>query len=157
MKKLMYAGALTLAMTALIYPDYAGARDDSGRVTHIDSSVQFPPTKARIFRHTLRLHVPQNSSPLSQLSIQVPAGLTASNNISIYDHSGREINANVSVNGSQIILMFTQPITPGTKINIELNDIRRTGVSNAWLYPVSVRLAGSNADIPIGIANLRVY
>ena len=154
MRTLIYA-AVVLAIAAPISADYASARTEP--TPHIDGSVQFPQTRARNFRHTIRLHIPQGSSPLSQLSIDVPTGLTVRNNITVTDNSGREINANVSINGNKVIIDFNQPVTPESQLEIDLNDVIRTGVSNAWLYRVSTKFVGNNIHIPIGIAQLRVY
>ena len=153
MKTLVHATAFTLAAVAFVSADYASARPDAGRVIYnIQSSTEFPKNSARVVRHTFRLHVPQESKALSHLSIDVPSGLTVSDNISVSDQSGREIDTNVSLNGSQVIIAFTQPIDPGTRLRIDMHNIRRTGVSNAWLYPVSARFVGSNVHIPIGTA-----
>ncbi|MFB2920647.1 DUF2808 domain-containing protein [Aerosakkonema funiforme] len=154
---LIYAAALTLAAGLKAPAVYGNHTTAASRFPYIVSSVQFPPTKARIFRHTFRLQIPEGNSAISQLNINVPSGLTVRDNISISDQSGRNINANVSVNGSQVIVVFPQPVVPGTRLKIEMNNVRRTGVSNAWLYPVSARFVGINADIPIGVAEFHVY
>ncbi|HAZ43391.1 MAG TPA: hypothetical protein DCZ55_02625, partial [Cyanobacteria bacterium UBA11371] len=87
----------------------------------------------------------------------VPTGLTVRNNITVTDNYGREINANVSINGNKVIIDFNQPVTPESQLEIDLNDVRKTGVSNAWLYRISAKFVGNNIHIPIGIAQLRVY
>lgn len=154
MKTLIYAAAV-LAIAAPISADYASARTEP--TPHIDGSVQFPTTRARNVRHTIRLHIPQGSSPVSQLIIDVPTGLRVRKNITVTDNSGRKINANVSINGNKVIMDFTEPVTPDSQLEIDLNDVRITGVSNAWLYPISAKIVGNNLHIPIGIAQIRVY
>ena len=157
MKKLIYAAALTLATISFNPVAYRNPMTAAVRFPYIVSSVQFPQTKVRFFRHSFRLQIPEGNSALSQLNIEVPDGLTVRNNISVSDQSGRKINTNISVNGNKIIIAFPQPVAPVTRLNIEMNNVKRTGVSNAWLYPVSVRFASSNADIPIGVAEFPVY
>lgn len=154
-RTLIYAAAFSLVATVLISADYASAR--AGRFTHIDSTFQFPSSKARNFRHTIRLHIPQEGRAISQLSIEVPPGLTVRNNITISDQSGRRIKANTSVNGNKIILAFPELVAPGTRLNIDLNKVIRRGFSNGWLYSVSEKNPGINADIPIGVAQFRTY
>ena len=155
MKTLIYATAFTLITATAIYPDYVSARE--GQFTHVDSTFQFPPTKAKNFRHTIRLHIPQNSSPVSQLSIDIPADLTVENDINVSNQSGKKINTNTSVNGSQIIIAFPEPVPPGSKLNIDMNDVTRRGSSNAWLYHVFAMPIDSNTNTSIGVAQFRVY
>jgi hypothetical protein len=155
MRILIYAVALSLVATASIHTDYASARTE--RFPHVDSTVQFPQSKWRIVRHTIRLDIPQESSALSQLSIDVPGGLTASNDISVSDQYGRKINTNVSVNGSKVTLTFPKSVAPGTLLDIDMNNVKISGVSNAWLYHVSAKLVGTDADTILGAAQFRVY
>ncbi len=155
MKKLIYAATFTLIAATAISPKYVSARE--GQFTHVDSTFQFPPTKARNFRHTIRLHITQNSSAISQLSIDIPTGLTVKNDISVFNQSGDKINTNTSVESSKIIISFPTPVAPGSRLNIDLNDVTRLGVSNAWLYHIFARSIDSNADTSIGVAQFRVY
>jgi hypothetical protein len=155
-KTVIYTAVLSLLYTAAI-PAYSVSADIGRKYLHIDDTEQFPQSKATNFRHTFELHIPQSSNALSQLRIQVPPGLTVKNNISIYDQSGQEINANVSVEGRQIIIAFPEPITSGTELDINMNQVRRSGVSNAWRYRVSAKFIGNDAEVPIGVAAFRVY
>ncbi|HEY9668888.1 MAG TPA: hypothetical protein V6C91_18910 [Coleofasciculaceae cyanobacterium] len=154
---LIYAAAFTLIAAALIPANSATARTDQGNSPHVDSTVQFPQTKWRIVRHTIRLHVPQKSSALSQVILDVPVGLTASNDIILSDSSGQKINANVSINGRQVTLAFPQPIASETKLDIDLNNVKISGVSNAWLYRVSALFVGLDRELPLGVAQFKVY
>ena len=154
MRTLIYA-AVALILAASIPADNASARTEGN--PHIDGAVQFPQNRWRIVRHTIRFHIPQGSSPLSQLNIDVPEGLRISDNIALTDKSGRKIDANISIMGNKVIVDFPQPIAPESKLKIELNNVRVRGVSNGWLYRVSAKLVGLEADVPIGIARIRVY
>lgn len=157
MKTLIYAAAFTLAAAASIPAAYANTRTEAGRFPHIDSSVQFPQTRWRIVRHTFRLHIPQESSALSQLSINVPTGLKVRNTINVSDQAGHKIDTNISVNGSKIILAFPEPVAPGSRLNIAMKNVKISGVSNAWLYPVSAKPVGFDTDIPVGVVRFKVY
>jgi hypothetical protein len=153
-RTLIYA-AVSLAIAALISADYASARTESS--PHIDGAVQFPQNRSRIFRHTIRLHIPQGSSHLSQLMIDVPEGLRVSNDITITNNSGQETNADVAIMGDKVIINFPQTITPNSKLELDLNYVERRGISNAWLYRVTAKFVGLDAALPIGIARIRVY
>lgn len=158
MKRLINAAVLTLAIASSVPAAYGNSIINAGRVPRIVSSVEFPRVRRwRIVRHTFRLQIPQESRDLSHLSIDVPAGLTVKNNITVTDQSGRKINTNVSVNGSKVIVAFPEPVAPVTRLKIDMNKVKVSGRSNAWLYRVSAKLVGLNADIPVGIARFRVY
>lgn len=156
-KTLICAVAFSIVAAASIPAAYASPRMDGERFPHIDTSMQFPQGKMRNFRHTLRLYIPKESSALSQLIIDVPVGLALSNDITVADQSGRKIDANVSVNDNKVIVAFPQTVAPETQLNIHMNRVRRLGVSNAWLYHVAAKLVGNEADIPLGVAQFRVY
>ena len=154
MKTLIYA-AVALAITAPISAEYASAITESS--PHIHGTVQFPQNRSRIVRHTIRLCIPQGSSHLSQLTIDVPEGLRASDNITITNNSGQKINADVAIMGNKVIINFPQPITPDSKLELDLNYVERNGISNAWLYRVAAKFVDSDTHIPIGTAQIRVH
>jgi Protein of unknown function (DUF2808) len=160
---LIYAIVLTLSSTAIIAPSHASARTDDGRVPHIDGNAQFPPTPwgiGGIFRHTFRLHIPQNSKAVTQLIIKIPDDVTLNNNLSnidVVDENEHKISANVSVNGKTILLAFPEPVAPNTKFGIDLNKIKRRNLGNGSVYSFSAKEVGINAEIPIGIAWFRLY
>ncbi len=160
---LIYAAVLILSITSVIAPSYASAKTDNGRVPHIDGNAQFPSTRWGIggtFRHTFRLHVPQNSKAVTQLLIKIPDNVTISSgikNIDVVDENEHKINTNVSVNGKKILLAFTKPIAPNTKFDIDLNKIKRQNLGNGSVYSFSVKEVGIDAEIPIGVAWFRTY
>lgn len=155
MKRLICSTAVALALTVPIAADYASAR--IGSTPHIDGAVQFPQTRSRIVRHTIRLHIPQGRSPLSHLTIDVPEGLIVSNNITLTDDVKGKINADFSIVDNQIVVKISQPLASESKLKLVLNDVTIRGVSNAWLYRISTKLVGINGEIPIGVAQIRVY
>lgn len=157
---LIYAVVLILSSTAIIAPSYGSARTDDGNVPHIDGNAQFPPTRWGTFRHTFRLHVPQNSKAVTQLIIKVPDNVTVSNNvknIDVVDENEHTINTNISVNGKTILLIFPEPVAPNTKFDIDLNKIKRRNLGNGSVYSFSAKELGLNAEIPIGVAWFRFY
>ena len=157
MRTLIYGGVFALSAAVLVPAVHASTRTGAENFPHIDSSVQLPETKARIVRHTFRLHIPQGSRAISQLKISVPAGLTVRDDISISDDSGQKIDTKVSVNSNQVILTFSQPVSAETTIKIALNKVITSGVSSAWMYQVAAKSVGDDADIPLGMARVRSY
>ncbi len=163
MKKTLIDAVLALATAVLISPSYASARTNDGRVPHIDGNVQFPSTRrgiGGIFRHTFRLHIPQNSKAVTQLLITVPDNVTVSNdikNIDVAYENEQKINTNVSVNSRTILLAFTEPIAPNTKFHIDLNNIKRSTLGNGSVYRFWAKESGIDAEIPIGVAHFRIY
>ena len=112
------------------------------------------------FRHTFRLHIPKNSKAVTQLLIKVPDNVTISNSIQdidVVDEKGQKINTNVSVNGKTILLAFTEPVAPNTKLKIDLNKIKKQNIGNGSSYRFSAREVGIDAEISIGVAWFRLY
>lgn len=156
-KILIFTTALTLVVAPFDSATYGSTPTATGRVPHIYGSVQFPQNRWRIVRHSFRLVIPQESKALAQLSISVPENLTVRDNINVSDQAGRKIDTDISINGSKIILTFSKPIVPGTRLKIAMNKVKISGRSNSWLYRISTRLVGIDADLPIGIARFRAY
>lgn len=157
---LIYAALLTLSSTAIIAPSYASYSIHESAVPHIYGNTQFPRTRWGNFTHTFRLHVPQNSKAVSQLTIKVPDSVTVSNNasnITVADENGQKINANTSVNSKTIVLAFTQPIAANTKFNIELKNIKRHSLAGKSVYTFSAKEVGIDAEIPLGVASVTLY
>ncbi|WP_337884470.1 DUF2808 domain-containing protein [Fischerella thermalis] len=161
MKKLLiYSATLVLTSIALLSPSYATANTDDGKVPHIDGNVQFPPTRWRIVRHTIRVHVPKNSKALTELSINAPDTITISSdikNIKIVDEKEQKIDANISVNGRNIQIAFAEPVAPNTKFNVELKNVKRRLLGNGYIYQLTAKFVDSDAEIPIGVAQFRLY
>lgn len=156
-KILIYTAALTLAITPLNSATYGSTPTATGRIPHIYGSVEFPQNRQRLVRHSFRLVVPQESKALSQLNISVPNNLTVRDDINVSNQAGREIDTDISINGSKIVLAFSKPVAPGTRLRVAMNDVKISGRTKSWLYRISTRLVGIDADLPIGIARFRTY
>ena len=157
MKRLIPAVALTLTIASLNSAAFGYTQIKSRNFPYIVGAEQFPETKTRLVRHSLRLKIPEGSKALSQMTITVPKGLTVRNDIDISDQSNQKIDANITVKDRAITIAFPQQLTPGTELKIDLNRVLISGTSNGWLYPVSVRLVGLDVDIPIGIFRVRPF
>ncbi|MCC5641780.1 hypothetical protein LC607_02155 [Nostoc sp. CHAB 5824] len=157
LKKFIFTTAVSLTLTASFSAVHASQTPANKSFPHILSTVQFPQIKWGTVRHSFKLEIPQNSSAITQINIDVPPGLSVKNNFSISDQSGRKIQANTTVNGSKITIAFAQVVAPANILNIDMNRVIRRGTSNAWLYRVSAKFVGSDAEIPVGVAQFRIY
>lgn len=54
-------------------------------------------------------------------------------------------------------MVFPKPVVPGTILKIAMKNVKISGISNAWFYPVSVKLVGIETDISIGMVQFKVY
>lgn len=156
MGRILYMAALTLMITFSNLAAYGKLLMAIDRVPRIVSSVQFPQTKWRIVRHSFQIKIPQGSSAISQLIIGVPQGLTISNNINVFDQSGKIVANDISEDGSKITISFPKSVAPGNRLKVVMKNVKILERSTAWLYPVSARLVGMNANIPLGLARFRV-
>lgn len=154
---MIYAAALTLSFAALVPDAQAIAIKDNSRFTHVVSSGQFPEGKMRIVKHTFLLQISQEDSAISQLSIDIPIGLALTNNISASDQMGQKIDASILLKDNKIIMVFSQPVAPGTRLNIAMNDVKIVGISNVWLYRIYAKYVGIDAEFSLGVAQVRVY
>ena len=160
MKKILISSTLLVVTTFLLFPNYAIAKNNNSSVTHIDGNVQFPLTRWQIVRHTFRIHVPKNSKALTELIINIPDNITLSNdikNIDVVDESEHKINTNASVNGRTILLAFPEAVPPNTKFYLDLKNIKRPTISRNSIYHLSVKMVGSDTEIPIGVAEFHTY
>lgn len=157
MARILFTAVLTLIVTSFNLAAYEKPLTAIDRVPRMVSSVQFPQSKWRIVRHSFQVNIPQGSNAVSQLLVSVPQGLTASNNINVFDKSGKIIANSISKDSKKITISFSEPVAPGNRLKVVMKDVKIMGRSNAWLYPVSARLVGINANIPLGIARFRVY
>ena len=157
MAKILFTAVLTLIVTSFNPAAYGKSLAAIDKVPRIVSSVQFPQSKWRIVRHSFQVNIPQGSNAVSQLLISVPQGLTTSNNINVFDKYGKIIANSISKDGKKITISFSEPVAPGNRLKVIMKDVKILGRSNAWLYPVSARIIGMNANIPLGIARFRVY
>lgn len=159
-RTLIYAAAVTLTLTLSVSSTYAHPTTESLNSPHVISLNESPQgiRHLRVVRHTLRLEIPQQCKALSQLTIEAPSHITVRDNIDVSDQSGKKINANISINDKKVILAFTEPVAPNTVLTIAMNNVKKSTVTTGdKLYKISARLEGNNAELPIGIAQLRSY
>ncbi|MDM9383614.1 DUF2808 domain-containing protein [Chlorogloeopsis sp. ULAP01] len=155
-RMLIYTATFALAIASVISVGYASANADD-EVSNVDNSLQLPPIQWRLVKHTFRLHIPRNNKALSQLIIDTPPTVAVSNDMEVLDEKGQRININISVNGSKIIINFPEIVIANTKLNINLNKVKQPTQGPASVYKLSVKVVGSNKDIPVGIAQFPTF
>ncbi len=157
-KSIIYALTLALASTLFIPTNYARANNDNATLPHIDGNSQFPQSKWAPVRHSFDLHIPKNSKAVSQLIIQVPDVIKISdkNRIDVVDTQGQKIDTSISVNGKIVVLTFPNTVAPNTKLEIDINNVKRLIRGNGPVYQMSAKFVGSDAVLPICLIRFRV-
>ncbi|PSB45835.1 hypothetical protein C7B77_25035 [Chamaesiphon polymorphus CCALA 037] len=113
------------------------------------SNYTFPSARASIARHTLRLAIPTNSKSVSALKLTAPAGFTLNQKVAVFDNkTGKSLPINVSIAGQTVELSFDRAISPGTAIDIELNNVSVWGT--ARYYDLAVKFASDNPNVNDG-------
>lgn len=156
MKKLIFAAVFTLLLASSI--PAAGAEELGGDINtpHLIHSSGHP-TGALTPVHHFELQIAGGA--LSQLSIELPEGLSLREGIAVTDdRSGQTIDATVSVTGRKHTISFSQPVPSGTVLSIFLNGVKTSDyLGRTWLYPISGRLVGMRAEIPLGTGRIQTY
>lgn len=128
---------------------------------YISHSEEFPqwikPHAGNVVRQSFELDIPSNSNAISQIDIAIPDGLKVSDKITVSSLSGGNVNSKVAINNHTIIIDFPQTVSPGTKLEIDMNKVRMLLVDNSWIYKVSVKPVHENTEIPIGVVRFRAY
>lgn len=79
------------------------------------------------------------------------------NDITVRDRAGKKLDGNTSVSDRTVTINFPQTVRPGSRLNINMNKVLICGISSGWLYPIDAKFVGNNAEIPIGVARVRIY
>ncbi len=151
MKRFSYAIALTLALTTAIPP----AQSHEAGVTHLHNSAALPNNAIAAFAtYRVRLHV--ETKPLTQLSINLPEDLRVTEAVEITNQAGQRVDARVTVENGAFTIAFTQPVSPETLLQIDLNGVRTSDlVGRTWLLPIAMRNTNGTANIPLGFARIQ--
>ncbi len=148
---------VAIASIALIYSSYANAKTNDSLAPNVENKLQFTTTSWRLVKHSFRLNIPQNDKPLSQLIIETPSTVAVSNDIEVLYRNGQKVNINVSVNGKQIIIDFPEKVISNTKLLINLNKVKQPITGPASVYHLSVKVVGSDIEIPVGVAQFPTF
>jgi hypothetical protein len=159
MKTLIYAAAAILASIASIPTSQAAGAPSDAKVSYIIYSTAYP-KNARVQNATYHIGVEVAGYSLSQLSIEIPELVKTRRGIAITDQFGKEVDAIVSFKGRLATIAFAQPVSPGTTLELDMKGVNTLGtgrLGRTWLFPISSRYVGLNADIPLGTARIQSY
>ncbi|HBE18742.1 MAG TPA: hypothetical protein DEG17_12025 [Cyanobacteria bacterium UBA11149] len=158
MKRLLCTATLTLALTSLV-PAARAYHNPSAyqNVTHFVHSGAHP-NSARVPNATHHFELKVAGNTISKLSIHLPEGIRISQGIEVTDDGGNKIDATISINDTNATIAFTQPVSPGTRLSIEMKGVKTPFyLAHDWLYHVFITQVGMTAQIPIGTANIQTY
>ncbi|QLE46256.1 hypothetical protein FD723_39375 (plasmid) [Nostoc sp. C052] len=152
-RTLIYAAVCSLATTAFISPNYANAKIDNNKVASIENNIQSTPAGWQFVKLAFQLHVPKKGKALSHLIIDVPSTVAVSNDIDVLDDKGQKIKINISLNSRRIIIDFPEPVTSNTtNLLINLNKVYQSTLGSTSIFHLSVKVIGSDVEIPVGVA-----
>ncbi len=156
MKKLIYAAAFTLLLASNASATVAGGAIQNANVPHLIHSGAHP-NKARFQGATHHFEVHVQGKALSALAIELPEDVKLRSGIEVKNPSGQKIESQVSVNNRKATVVFSQPISPDTTISIDMRGIQTPGYSRNWMYAISGKMVGINAEIPLGTVLIQTY
>ncbi len=156
--KIKIISLIVFGIAFTVFAGNATAKIDNNRANQIEDSSQLP-LNQRFVKHTFRLHVPKNGKPLSELIIDAPATVAVSSDINVLNDNGQKLNINISVNDRRITLNFPETVTYATtkKLLISLNKVKQPRSGSDSIYNLSVRVIGSETEIPIGHAQFQTF
>jgi hypothetical protein len=149
-KTLTFASALALAVLSMMPSAFAGEANFS----HFDRAIAIP-TNSRLSLATYQLEFYVAGQPLEELSIDLPKGIHVKKGIEVTDAAHRVINTQISVQGQQAKLEFSQPVTVGTVIKVNLRGVHTvTPFGRTWMFAVSTRSTGMKTSQPLGVVGV---
>lgn len=156
MKKLIYAAVFTFVLASNAPATVAGGAMQNANIPHLIHSGAHP-NKARFQGATHHFEVHVQGKALSALVIDLPDDVKMRSGIEITNQSGQKIESQVSVNNRKATVVFSQPVSPDTTISIDMLGIRTPGYSRNWMYTISGKMVGINAEIPLGTVLIQTY
>ena len=156
MKKLTYAAAFTFLLASNAPATVAGGAMQNANISHIIHSDAHP-NKARFQGATHHFEVHVQGKALSVLTINLPEDIKMRGGIEVTNQSGQKIESQVSVNNQKVTVVFSQPVSPNTTISIDMRGIHTPGYSRNWMYAISGKMVGINAEVPLGTVLIQTY
>ncbi|MEG3864795.1 MULTISPECIES: DUF2808 domain-containing protein [unclassified Microcoleus] len=156
MKKLVYATAFTFLLSYNAPATVAGGAMRNANISHLIHSGAHP-NSARFQGATHHFEVHVQGKPLSALTIDLPDDVKMRSGIDVTNQSGQKIESQVSVNNRKATVVFSQPVSPDTTISIDMRGIHTPGYSRSWMYAISGKMAGINAEVPLGTVLIQTY
>jgi hypothetical protein len=122
--------------------------------TSIYSNYQFPSTRTTTVRHTLRIALPEDIAATKTLLVNAPTSFKVNENVVVFDDNNQPVMAQVKVVGQQISLTFTEPLAPGTRLNLDINNVQIWGTTRT--YRVIARAIDGESTF-LGTTTIRSY
>jgi Protein of unknown function (DUF2808) len=135
----------TLVLLSVATPQ-AQSQSTESSLPYVYSNDTFPPYRATVARHTLRLAVPINSPSVSALKLTAPAGFTLNRRVEVFNHkTGEKLPVNVNLDRQTVELSFDRAVAPGTAIDVELNNVRVWGLEKH--YDLAVKFTDNSQNV----------
>lgn len=156
MKKLIYATAFALVFASSVPAAWATGKPEDTRFSHLVDTAAYPNNaSSRNATHQFEVHV--QGRALSEISIDLPEGVSIHRGIEVTNQSGEKIDTQVSVNDRQATVVFSQPVPPDTVLSINMQGVDTAGIDNTWQYRVYAKKVGLSAEIPLGSARIQTW
>ncbi|KAI9130097.1 hypothetical protein [Acaryochloris sp. CCMEE 5410] len=154
LSSLAIAGIFYLASSTV--PVWAASTVPDASAPYLTTSRSLPRnTRAPFAKFQFGINVAGYS--VSQISIDLPDRISVGS-VSVRGADNQVIEASTTVKNGSAIISFTQQVSPGTALRIQLSSVRTLSMLNrVWLMPVSVKRAETATDTPIGIARIHTY
>jgi hypothetical protein len=156
MKHLIYATTLILAIVSLAPVAQAFGTLRDANFPHLGNGGATP-NNARLLNATHYFEIHIQGKALTELSIDLPEGVSIPKKIEVKNQSGQKIDAKVSVNNRTATIAFAQPISPETTLSINMRGINTSGYSKTWVYQVYGKMVGLTSQIALGPAWVQTY
>lgn len=105
--------------------------------------------------HFVRLAVVGMS--LNDLMIAIPNQMEQYDNIRVVNQDGREIPAKISTEKNRVAIVFNQPVSPGTYLEVLFTGVQMRGSGGETLfYGITAERTGIMGEIPVGTARVQI-
>jgi hypothetical protein len=143
MKMLLAAVLLTIISTSL--PSEAAYQ---AKVPHPEGGTQtLSGGRYAPARYSFRFHV--TGRTLSELKFIAPEGIRLNPSIDITDQSGQPVASTIELQGQVAVVTFAQPVALGSKLRIDLNNVKTADNSRIWELETSGKLDNLKEDISL--------
>jgi Protein of unknown function (DUF2808) len=151
-RQLLYAAAMIIGFAVLA---------PVAKASSLVHSTAYP-NRVKVANATYHVGLRIEENSLSQLLILVPddapGKIWFSNRIEVTDRAGHLINTTSSFDSKRVTIAFTQPVSSGTTLEIDLKGVRTSDLlGRTWLFPIEGIGVNSNQTIQLGTARIQTY
>lgn len=105
--------------------------------------------------HFVRLAVVGMS--LNDLMVAIPSQMEQYDSIRVINQEGRDIPAKISKEKNRVAIVFSQPVSPGTYLEVLFTGVQMRGSGGDTLfYGITAERTGLMGEIPVGTARVQV-